>query len=160
MQVQVHCFECTPTINHVLNVSRLLLLNFTPDSWLVLARTVSSTSSEIIKCKLWFFGALVKDFFNIQSPLVIVYLVIVESLIIVDMFSWPIVYFSLHLSRNSGFSCNSGHFEDDGRIHYYQRRLYYEGTIRWGQLIKMWCGVTYLYSLIFFCLFIKKSNKS
>ena len=32
--------------------------------------------------------------------------------------------FCLYLSRNSGFSCNSGHFEDDGHVHYYQRQLY------------------------------------
>ena len=53
-----------------------------------------------------------------------VYLLIVESLVIVDRFSWLVVYFSLYLCQNSGFSCNSGHFEDDGRIHYYQRQLY------------------------------------
>ena len=54
----------------------------------------------------------------IQSPLVIVYLVIA------DMFSLQIVYFRMHFSGNSGFSRNSGHFEADGRIHYYERRLY------------------------------------
>ena len=62
----------------------------------------------------------------LQSPLVIVYLIIVESLVIVDLLRWPIVYFIMHFSWNSGFSCNSGHFEADGKIHYYQRRLYFK----------------------------------
>ena len=44
-------------------------------------------------------------YYLIVSPLVIVYLVIVESLVIVDIFSWLIVYFSLCLSQNNGFSC-------------------------------------------------------
>ena len=62
--------------------------------------------------------------FHIQSPLVIVYLVIVEYLVIVDMFSGPIVYFSMYFSCNSGFSCYSEQFAADGQIHYYERRLY------------------------------------
>ena len=61
---------------------------------------------------------------QIQSTLVIVYLVIVESLDIVDRAVWPIVYFSMFLSRNSGISCNSGQFLGDQKIHYYECRLY------------------------------------
>ena len=30
----------------------------------------------------------------------------------------------MYFSRNSGFSCYSGQFAADGRIHYYERRLY------------------------------------
>ena len=60
----------------------------------------------------------------VQSTLVIVYLVIVESLDIVDRAVWPIVYFSMFLSRNSGISCNSGQFLGDQKIHYYECRLY------------------------------------
>ena len=60
----------------------------------------------------------------VQSPLVIVDLLIVDSLVIVDRLSRPNVYFSLFLSCNSGFSRYSGQFVSDGRIHYYERRLY------------------------------------
>ena len=61
---------------------------------------------------------------EIQSPLVIVDLLIVDSLVIVDRLSRPNVYFSMYSSRNSGFSHYSGQFAADGRIHYYERRLY------------------------------------
>ena len=61
---------------------------------------------------------------KIQSPLVIVDLLIVDSLIIVDRLSRPIVYFSMYFSRNSGFSCYSGQFAADWWIHHYKRRLY------------------------------------
>ena len=61
---------------------------------------------------------------EIQSPLVIVDLLIVDSLVIVDRLSRPNVYFSMYFSRNSGFSRYSGQFAADGRIHYYERRLY------------------------------------
>ena len=63
-------------------------------------------------------------YFCIQSPLVIVDPVIVESLVIVDRLCRPIVYFSMYFSRNSGITRYSGHFAADGRIHYYERRLY------------------------------------
>ena len=42
----------------------------------------------------------------------------------------------MNFSRISGFSLNSGHFEADGRIHYYQRRLYFALTIRERLLIE------------------------
>ena len=61
---------------------------------------------------------------QIQSPLVIVDTLIVDSLVIVDRLSRPNVYFSMYFSRNSGFSRYSGQFAADGRIHYYERRLY------------------------------------
>ena len=61
---------------------------------------------------------------EVQSPLVIVDLLIVDSLVIVDRLSRPIVHFSMCISRNSGFFCYSGHFATDIRIHYYKRRLY------------------------------------
>ena len=60
----------------------------------------------------------------VQSPLVIVYLVIVEFPVIVDRLCRPIVYFSMYFSRNSGITHYTGHFAGDGRIHYYERRLY------------------------------------
>jgi len=63
---------------------------------------------------------------GIQSPLVIVYLVVVESLDLVDMFSSQIVYFSMYFSGNRVFSLNSGHFEAVEGIHYYKRQLYYQ----------------------------------
>jgi len=66
----------------------------------------------------------IMKYFEVQSTLVIVYLVIVESLDIVDRAVWPIVYFSMFLSRNSGISCNSGQFLGDQKIHYYECRLY------------------------------------
>ena len=47
-----------------------------------------------------------------------------DSLVIVDRLSRPNVYFSMYFSRNSGFSGYSGQFATDGRIHYYERRLY------------------------------------
>ena len=47
-----------------------------------------------------------------------------ESLVIVDRLCRPIVYFSMYFSRNSGITRYSGHFAADGRIHYYERRLY------------------------------------
>ena len=62
--------------------------------------------------------------FHVQSPLVIVDPVTVEFLVIVDRFSGPIVYFSMYFSCNSGITHYSGHFATDGRIHYYERRLY------------------------------------
>ena len=64
-----------------------------------------------------------KKFWKLQSPLVIVDLLIVDSFVIVDRFSRPNVNFSMYFSRNSGFSCYSGQFATDGRIHYYERRL-------------------------------------
>ena len=64
-------------------------------------------------------------FYLVQSPLVIVYLVIVEFPIIVDRLCRPIVYFSMYYSRNSGITHYSGQISADGRIHYYERRLYY-----------------------------------
>ena len=59
-----------------------------------------------------------------QSPLVIVDLLIVDSLVLVDRLSRPNGYFSLYFSRNTGFSRYSVQFAADGRIHYYERRLY------------------------------------
>ena len=61
---------------------------------------------------------------NKWSPLVIVDPVIVEFLVIVDRFWRPIVYFSMYFSCNSGITRYSGHFAADGRIHYYESRLY------------------------------------
>ena len=66
----------------------------------------------------------------VQSPLVIVYLVIVEFPIIVDRLCRPIVYFSMHFSRNSGITRYSGQILADGRVHYYERRLY-QPTFFW-----------------------------
>ena len=72
---------------------------------------------------------------KVQSPLVIVDLLIVDSLVIVDRLSRPIVYFSMYFSRNSGFFRYSGQFAADGRIHYYERRLYFFwGTLQWQPL--------------------------
>ena len=50
----------------------------------------------------------------LQSPLVIVDLLIVDSLVIVDRVSRQNVYFSMYFSRNSGFSGYSGQFAADG----------------------------------------------
>ena len=72
---------------------------------------------EIFRLNLWIIQ-------GIQSPLVIVDLLIVDSLVIVDRLNRPIVYSSMYFSRNSGFSRYSGQFAADGRIHYYERRLY------------------------------------
>ena len=57
-----------------------------------------------------------------------------EFLVIVDRFSGPIVYFSMYFSRNSGITRYSGHFAADGRIHYYERRLYLEAPALLGSL--------------------------
>ena len=62
----------------------------------------------------------------VQSPLVIVSLVIVEFLVIVDRLSRQIFYFSMYFSHNSGITRYSGHFAADGQIHYYESRLYFE----------------------------------
>ena len=62
-------------------------------------------------------------FQGVQSPLVIVDLLIVDSLVIVDRLSRPVVYFSMYFSHNSGLSCYSEQFAADGQIHYYKRRL-------------------------------------
>ena len=59
----------------------------------------------------------------------------VSRLVIVDMFSWLVVYASLYLSRNSGFYGNSGHFVDDRRIHYNQRRRLYFWQIDFVRII-------------------------
>ena len=45
-----------------------------------------------------------KPEFLVQSPLVIVDLLIVDSLVIVDRLSRPNVYFSMYFSCNNGFS--------------------------------------------------------
>ena len=57
---------------------------------------------------------MVKRNLQVQSPLVIVDLLIVDSLVIVDRFSRPNAYFSMYFSRNSGFSCYSGQFAAEG----------------------------------------------
>ena len=69
------------------------------------------------------------------TPLVIVYLVIVEFFVIVDRLCRPIVYFSMYFSRNSGITRYSGHFATDGRIHYYERRLYLLNPLRYKNVI-------------------------
>ena len=72
------------------------------------------------------FALIIESFFTyVQSPLVIVDLLIVDSLVIVDRLSRPNVYFSINFSCNSGFSRYSGQFATDGRIHYYERWLYF-----------------------------------
>ena len=63
-------------------------------------------------------------FLLLQSPLVIVDLLLVDSLVIVDRLSRPNVYFSIYFSLNSGFSRYSGQFATNKRIQYYERRLY------------------------------------
>ena len=60
-----------------------------------------------------------------MSILACISILIVDSLVIVDRLSRPNVYFSMYFSCNSGFSHYSGQNADDGRIHYYERRLYF-----------------------------------
>ena len=65
---------------------------------------------------------------DIQSPLVIVDFLIVDSLVIVDRLSRPNVCFSMHFSHNSRFSRYSRQFGADEQIHYYERQLYQKKT--------------------------------
>ena len=51
---------------------------------------------------------------HIQSPLVIVDILIVDFLVIVDRLSGQNVHFSMYFSRNSGFFSYSGQFAADG----------------------------------------------
>ena len=90
----------------------------------------------------------------IQSPLVIVDPVIVEFLVIVDRFCRPIVYFSMYFSRNSGITRYSGHFAANGRIHYYERRLYISSSSLFAGKLEILASCTkdstgnfYLYTL-------------
>ena len=49
-----------------------------------------------------------------------------QGITVVDMFSRPIVYFSMYFCNDSGFSCNSGHFEADGWLHYFESQLHFQ----------------------------------
>ena len=100
--------------------------NYEYISCLPLLWAVTCAQTHFLLCRNF---SLKKAIFSIvvQSPLVIVYLVIVEFSVKVDRLCRPIVYFSMYFSRNSGITRYSGQIRqmDESSIHYYERRLYF-----------------------------------